>query len=152
MEIWQIWCIAGIVLLIIEMFTPVMFFLCLAVAAFVTAIVAAIGFSVMFHSIAFAVATILLILFIRPYLLSKFNNNDKQTGIEAKYIGKNATVIAPVTKSSGRIAIYGEEWDARTDYDCTIEPDSQVKIISNDSIVMKVEPLKDIKENNNECN
>lgn len=141
MEVWQIWCVFGLLLLILEMFTPALFFLNLALAAFFTAILAYFGISYIVQTVFFALISSLLILFLRPFLVSKLRSNNSQTGIGAKYIGHEAKVIKEVTKTSGRIALYGEDWDARTLNDEVIPVDSVVNIIKNDSLILFVEKL-----------
>ena len=54
-SLWQMWCIAGVILCIIEIFTPVLFFLNIGFACFCSAIVAAFGFSLTLQVICFAV-------------------------------------------------------------------------------------------------
>lgn len=139
MEIWQIWCVFGLFLLILEMFTPALFFLSLAFAAFLTAIFSYFEITYVSQSIIFALSSILLIVFLRPFLLSKIKTNNSQTGIGAKYIGHEAKVIEDVTSTSGRISIYGEDWNARTLNEEVIPVGSVVKIIKNESIIMFVE-------------
>ncbi|MGN0192658.1 MAG: NfeD family protein, partial [Candidatus Gastranaerophilaceae bacterium] len=63
------------------------------------------------------------------------------TGMESKYIGNTAVVVKDVSKNSGRVAIYGEEWQARTTNDDVIPKGSNVKILSNESIVLYVEKI-----------
>lgn len=139
MVVWQVWCAAGILLLIIEMFTPALFFLNLAVAAFISAIFAYYGFSFIVQTIVFAIVAALLILFLRPLMLSKIKHKSQETGMNDKYIGKVAKVVKEITNDSGRIAIYGEEWDARTCNDEVIPVGTNVIINSNESIIMYVE-------------
>ena len=79
-------------------------------------------------------------LFLRPLLL-KTKKTPAQSGIEAKYIGKEAKVVNKITKEGGRIAIYGEEWKAKTRNDEEISESEIVKIISNDGLTMIVEKI-----------
>ena len=64
--------------------------------------------------------------------------NTKRLG---KYKGKTAVVTEKITPESGRIAIYGETWQAKTKNGEEIEEGSQVKIVKIDSIVMYVEKV-----------
>lgn len=139
MEIWQIWCVFGLLLLILEMFTPALFFLNLAFAAFFTAIFAHSGVTFISQTIVFSITSVLLIIFLRPFILLKIKTNNAQTGVEAKYIGHEAKVINEITKTSGRISIYGEDWNARTLNGENIPVDSVVKIVKNESLIMYVE-------------
>ncbi len=143
MEIWQIWCICAFVLLILEMFTPTLFFLNLSLAALVVSVFSYFGFSFIAQAVMFTIISISLIAFLRPLLVKKINGKDKQTGISAKYINNIATVVNEVTELSGRIAIYGEEWDARSMNDEVIPVGSKVKIVKNESLIMFVEKYEE---------
>ncbi len=138
---WQIWCIVGVLLFIVELFTPVLFFMNLAVAAFVVAIIAYFGISFMSQSIIFFVLSVFFVSFVRPLLLKNGSDLAKKTGIQAKYIGAQAKVVSDITKYSGRIAIYGEEWDARALNDELLPKDSVVKIVSNENLILYVEKI-----------
>jgi len=146
MDFWLILLIASVVFLFLEMFTPTLFFINLALAAAVSAIFAYLGFSIWVITIIFLVVSIVSIGFVRPLLLKKMNTKEHTTGIEDKYIGQVATVVNDVTKTSGRVAIYGEEWQAvlsENDADEFIPQGAKVKIISNNSIIFTVEKIKE---------
>ena len=132
MVLWEIFAIAGLAFLILEMIVPSMFFLNLALAGFVTAIVL---------TFIFVVLSILSILLLRPILIKQKESKEKETGMEGKYIGQIVKVIEPVTKFSGAITIYDERWEARTDSDETIPVGSEVRIVKNESLVLTVEKL-----------
>ena len=138
-SLWQIWCIAGVIFCIIEIFTPAMFFLNLGFACFVAAISAALHFSLTIQVVVFAVFSVIFLLWLRPFLLKQKNSGEPET-IEM-YIGKPAKVIEKITPQGGRIAIFGEEWQAKSLNEEVFEPGEEVKIVKNDSIVMYVERL-----------
>ena len=58
------------------------------------------------------------------------------------YAGKTASVVETVTENSGRIAIFGEEWQAKSLNGETIEKGKYAKIVKNDSIVFYVVPIE----------
>lgn len=136
MELWQIWCIAGVGLFILEIFTPLLFFMNLAIACFFAAIIAALGLNLTFQVAVFGVLSAFFLLFLRP-ILTKQRNGGK-TGIEGKYIGKIAIAVQKIDKHGGRIKIYGEEWQAQSLDDEVIEIGSEVTIIRNESLMMFV--------------
>ena len=96
-------------------------------------------------SIVFLFVAIATIGLVRPILLKKMNTKENATGLEDKYIGKIAKVVQEITKSSGRVAIYGEEWQAKLPdtQDENIPVGEEVKIVSNDSIIFTVEKIKE---------
>jgi membrane protein implicated in regulation of membrane protease activity len=141
MVLWEIFAIAGLAFLILEMIVPSMFFLNLALAGFITAIVALFVKGWIILTFIFVVLSILSILLLRPILIKQKESKEKETGMEGKYIGQIVKVIEPVTKFSGAITIYDERWEARTDSDETIPVGSEVRIVKNESLVLTVEKL-----------
>lgn len=141
MVLWEIFAIAGLICLILEMVVPSMFFLNLAVAGFITAIIAVYLTNWVALSIIFVFLSILSILFLRPVLLRNKKTKEQETGIEGKYIGKEAKVIDTITKTSGAISIYDERWEARLLGDEEIPIGTMAKIIKNESLIMFVEKV-----------
>lgn|SRR5574344_934396 len=140
MEMWQLLVIIGVVFLVLEMFTPVLFFLNFSIAAFLTSVISLfIIKNVSYLMVIFVLLSLAFIWFLRPLLTKTKNNKELKTGMEAKYIDKTATVVQEVTQTSGAISIYDERWDARTFEEKTIPVGSKVKIIQYDSLIMFVE-------------
>lgn len=140
MQYWQLLIVAGIILIIIEIFTPVIFFLNLALACFITAIFAWFIFDWNILIPIFVVFSLLFLLFLRPILIKK-RNNEQKTGVEEKYIGKTAKVSQMVTPTSGVVSIYNERWEARSNAGEEIPEGSEVKIIRNESLILFVEKI-----------
>lgn len=141
MVLWEIYAISGLVFLILEMVVPSMFFLNLAFAGFITAIIALFIKSWIVLTFIFVILSILAILLLRPILVKQKEAKEKETGMEGKYIGQIVKVIEPITKYSGAITIYDERWEARVESDETIPAGSEVKIIKNESLVLTVEKI-----------
>ena len=137
LNLWQIWVIAGVILCIVEIFTPAMFFLNIGLACFIASIIAALGFAGIWQVIIFGLFSAIFLIWLRPLLL-KQKQSEKPETIEM-YIGKTAKVIEKVTKDNGKIAIFGEEWQAKSINDEVFEVGDNVKIVKNESIVMFVE-------------
>lgn len=140
MAVWQILCVLGIAFVILEIFTPSMFFLNFAVAAFVVAVFSVFILNKFALVLIFFVLSFLSFVFLRPILLRR-NLKETATGIEGKYIGKIAKVVEEVTSNSGVITIYGERWDARSEDGNIYSVGSDVKILRNESLVMFVKNL-----------
>ena len=141
MLFWEIFAIAGVVFLILEILVPAVFFLNLAIAGFLTAIFSLVISDIVTLILAFVVLSLLSIFLIRPLILKHKSTQDTQTGIEGKYIGKVARVIEPVSRYKGAITIYDERWDARYDGDDEIPAGAEIRIVRNDSLIMYVEKL-----------
>lgn len=141
MEVWQIWGLAGVALVILEMFTPAMFFLNLAIAAIITGVsVYYTGISTMWQVVVFAASSVILLAFLRPLLL-KAKDEPEKTGVKAAYYGQSAKVTEKITKDSGRISIFGEAWDARTQSGAEVEVGEFVKILYCKNLTMIVEKI-----------
>jgi membrane protein implicated in regulation of membrane protease activity len=140
MNLWQLLAVCGIGFLILEMFTPSMFFLNFALAAFITAGVSFCVKNPYLLAIIFVVLSFVSFIFLRPVIMKRFNKT-KETGINSKYIGKTAKAEEEITDKSGVITIYGERWEARSENNSVIPQGSEVKIIRNESIIMYVEQV-----------
>lgn len=139
MEYWQLLVLVGVLFIIIEIFTPVMFFLNLALACFMTA---AVAFYILDWNILvpfFVVASAIFLIFLRPILI-KARTNGQKTGVEEKYIGKIAKVTEKVTSLGGVVSIYDERWGARSNKAGEeFEVGEEVKIVRNESLILYVE-------------
>lgn len=142
MDYWQLLLIAGILFLIIEMFTPMVFFLNFALACFITAIIAVFIVDLNYLVPVFVIFSAIFLLFLRPLLIKKKENgNGTKTGVEEKYIGKIAKVTDTITSNSGVVSIYNERWEARSNTGEEISIGTDVKIVRNESLVLYVERL-----------
>ena len=140
MTLWEFLVICGIGFVILELFTPGMFFLNFAAAAFITAIAALFTSKMITLVLIFFVMSFLSFIFLRPLLLKKITK-ETETGVNDKYIGKTVRVVEEVTSDRGVITIYGERWEARTIDGSVIELNANAKIIKNESLIMFVEKI-----------
>lgn len=142
MVLWQIFVIAGIVSLILEMVLPSMFFLNFAISGVITAIISLFVDDLTILTVDFVVIALLSILILRPLLLKMLKTTkDKETGMNSEYIGKIVKVVQPVGKFSGVVTIYDERWEARVENDDEIPEGTEVRIVKNDSLIMYVERI-----------
>lgn len=142
MLFWQIFVIAGVIALILEIIVPSGFFLNFAISGFLTAILSLYVHNFAMLVIDFAAIAVLSLILLRPLLLkSSCNSKDKETGIKSEYIGQIVKVVKPVTKFSGVVSIYDERWEARVENDDEIPEGAEVRIIKNDSLIMYVERI-----------
>lgn len=140
MAYWQLLIIAGIIFIIIEILTPVMFFLNLALACFITAIFAWFIFDWNILIPVFVCFSLVFLLFLRPILVRRKANGPK-TGVEEKYIGKVAKVTQKITSTSGVVSIYNERWEARSESGDEIPEGAEVKIVRNESLILYVQEV-----------
>ena len=140
MVIWQWLAISGMAFLMLEMFTPSMFFLNFSLAAFITAVLSIYTSNAYVLGISFFIFSFVSFAFLRPILIKKFVKS-KETGINSKYIGQIAKTETEINQTSGVISIYGERWEARSENGSVIPQHSDVKIIRNESIIMYVNSI-----------
>jgi len=114
---WLIWVIAAAVLVGGELLSLDLVLIMFAGAAAAAAGVAALGAPPLLQAIVFAVASIGLLLGVRPLARRHLTVNHTRTGVEA-LTGKPALVLEPVDRNTGRVKIGGEVWTARS-YDET---------------------------------
>jgi len=143
MDLWQIFLIVGMMFLILEMMVPSMFFLNLAFAGFVTAIIAVWFGDWIWLTIIFSLLALASILLLRPLMLRRRKTPAQVTGMSAKYIGKQVKVIEPIDRTGGAITVYDERWEARADVDKPIAKGTLVKIIKYDGLILTVETVKE---------
>lgn len=142
MIMWQLLVILGLVFLVLEMFTPMLFFLNFAIASFITAIASFIITDINILMLIFVVLSLLLLWFLRPLLIKSKSQKNSKTGMENKYIGQTAKVIEEVTSDSGVISIYDERWNARSINNEIIPIGSIVEIVKHESLIMSVKLKK----------
>ena len=126
MTLWEFLVVCGIGFIILELFTPSMFFLNFALAAFITAVVSLFVTKTLTLVLVFFIFSFLSFVFLRPLLLKKMTK-ETETGVNDKYIGKTVKVEEEVTSDRGVITIYGERWEARTTDGSTIEAGAMPK-------------------------
>ena len=142
MLLWQIYSIVGVVCIILEILVPSMFFLNLSIAGFITAVISLFIHDSNMLAVDFLALSVVSIFVLRPLLLRTIKpSKDKETGVQAEYIGKIVKVIEPVNKYKGAITIYDERWEARVENDDEIPAGTEGRIVKNDSLVMYVERI-----------
>lgn len=114
MGAWIAWAIVAIGLAVGEIFTPGLFFLGpLAVAAVVSAAVAAIGAGIAIQVIVFAGASLASLAVLRPLARAHLRMPPALRTGTAALVGARAVVVQRVDDNGGRIRLGGEEWSAR---------------------------------------
>ena len=143
MSYWEIFVIVAICALILEMFTPTLFFLSIGIGALLTAVISLFGLSMTWLIVICSLLSVVLLLFVRPWLKALMHHEPEGVEFKSEYIGKVVKVTEDVTTSAGAITIYGERWDARLNDENAenIPAGSEVKIVRNDSIILYVEKV-----------
>src|SRR3954454_3310603 len=130
---WVIWAIAASALAAGEIFTLGFFLGPIAIAAALSAIVAAIGLPVEVQVAVFAVASVGSLAFIRPIAKRHMKTPARLRSGTAALIGTRATVLERVDSEHGQVKIGGEIWTARAyDEDDVFEPGARVDVMKID--------------------
>ena len=138
------WLVAGILLLLIEIFTPSFFAASLSIGAFGAAISAYFGASLEVQLFLFSILSVLSIFILRPIIKKRmYGGQDVKTNADA-LIGKTGTVLAGINPSTnrGRCAIDGDEWQfLLEDENAEVSVGTKVEVVKRDSIILTVKPL-----------
>ena len=149
MEIWHIWLISALVLVVVEIFTQGFAVLCLAIGAAAAALISAFAVGIEWQIVCFAIATLLSFVFIRPLLVkaSRKGPTGRESGVAALK-GREATVSERISAdcNTGRVAIDGDDWKAVSVDGKDVEKGEKVKVVAVDSVILKV-VRKDSSEN-----
>jgi membrane protein implicated in regulation of membrane protease activity len=109
-----VWLLAGVGLLIAEMFTLAVVLGLLGVAALVAAGVGFAGGGALLQGLAFAGSSVALLVFARPPVQRMLARGEDGTRTDARALtGSTAMVVEQVTDSTGQVRLNGELWRAR---------------------------------------
>lgn len=135
------WLLLAAVFIVIEIVTLGLTTIWFAGAAFVAAIAALAGASIVIQVILFVVVALLLLLFTRPIAVKHLDNKTEKTNAEA-LVGQTALVIAEINnlQEKGQVKINGMEWTARAkDSGITIPAGESVTIVEISGVKLIVE-------------
>ena len=141
MEIYQLWLVAAIVLVIVEICTAGFGSICFAIGAGFSALVAGLGGSYVWQIIVFAVVSMLTFIFLRPVVVRFIESKSKDVKTNADaLVGRMAVVSENIdnVRHTGRVAVDGDDWKAVSEDGSTIEKGTEVEIVSRDSIILTV--------------
>jgi membrane protein implicated in regulation of membrane protease activity len=127
---WVVWVVAAVLLAVGEILTPGLFFLGpVALAAAVTAVVAALDAPVWLQLIVFAGGSAASLGVLRPLARKHLHMPAALRTGTAALEGTHGVVLQRVDDHSGRVRIGGEEWSARAYIpDQVFEPGTRVEI------------------------
>ena len=142
MELYQIWLIAAIVLVILEICTAGFGVICFAIGAAVSALAAVLGMeNVTWQIVIFAVVSVLAFIFLRPVVLRFLEKKSKDVKTNADaLVGRMGVVSERIdsVQHTGRVAIDGDDWKAVSENGSVIEKGKSVKIVKLESIIVTV--------------
>jgi len=144
MEEWHILLTIGIVAFIVEIFTAGFISGSIGIGFLFATVGSYLGLDVKWQILLFAIGVGLTYFFIRP-LINKYGylENKVKTNQDA-LIEKTGKVIEEINpkENTGRVKIDGDDWKASAKGNEIIAVGTIVKVVSIDSIILIVEPLK----------
>ena len=138
----EFWIILGVLLLFIEVVSPLFGFFLAGGAAFLTSASSALGASVEIQLVVFLVGLFLSLTFVRPKILAKLTSAHHIQSRTEGLMGKTGRVSEPIDPNSGgvgRVTIEGEDWAASGRESLSVG--LEVKVVDSDGIILKVEKL-----------
>lgn len=145
MEVYQIWLIVAIVLVILEIATSGFGVICFAIGAGFSALAAGMGLdTVTWQIIIFAIVSLLAFIFLRPVVIRFLERKTKDVKTNADaLVGRKGIVSERIdaTQHTGRVAIDGDDWKAVSEDGSVIEKGASVEIVKLDSIILTVKQI-----------
>ena len=141
MQVYQIWLIAAIALIIFEICSATFGAICFAIGAGFAALAAGLGLNLTWQIVIFAVVSMLTFIFLRPVVMKFLDKKSKDVKTNAEaLIGRKAVVSERIdaTQHTGRVAIDGDDWKAVSEDGTTIEKGAEVVVVKLDSIILTV--------------
>ena len=141
MEVYQIWLVVAIILVLVEICTAAFGSICFAIGAGLAALGAGLGLGVTWQIVIFAVVSLLTFIFLRPFVLRFLDRKSKDVKTNAEaLIGRKAIVSERIDASqhTGRVAVDGDDWKAVSEDGSVIEKGTTVEIVKMDSIIVTV--------------
>ena len=133
---WLIWLSAGIILAILEVFTPGFFIVGIGVSLAIAALPAALGLPFWVQLLVCGAMILIFFLIVRPLVMKIPHSDSKKTGTAA-LIGEEGIVVETITRiEGGRVKVGGEVWKAKSDE--TIEQDLLVVVTGVEGVTLNV--------------
>jgi membrane protein implicated in regulation of membrane protease activity len=145
MDAWVVWLIVAMLLGLAELLSLTLYLALGSAAALVATLVAAVGLGAPFQFVAFAVTALLLIVFVRPLGEHALRKAPVMRSGTAALIGRDALVLAEITRHTGRVRIGGEEWTARPyDSSMVIPEGATVEVFAIEGATALVHPQEEL--------
>lgn len=144
MQYYQIWLIAAIVLVILEIFTAGFGIICFAIGALFSALTSYLGGSMVWQLVVFAAASMLSFFFLRPVIIKVLDRKSKDIKTNADALVGRVGIVSETidaNQNTGRVAIDGDDWKAVSADSVVINKGQRVEIVSRDSVILTVKSL-----------
>ena len=141
MQVYQIWLIVAIILVIVEICTAAFGSICFAIGAGLSALAAGLDANITWQIVIFAVVSLLTFVFLRPVVMRFLDKKSKDVKTNADaIIGRKGVVSERIDfkQHTGRVAIDGDDWKAVSEDNSIIEKGTTVEIVKLESIIVTV--------------
>ncbi len=139
-NLWLVWTLVCVFALILEVTSGTFYLMCFALGAACSIIASLLTSALWVQVLIFVIGSALCVFGVRPFAVKYLHphHDDRPSNADA-LIGRTGIVIEPIEPDkTGYVKVDGDEWKATADAGVAIEKGRQVKIVSRDSIIVKV--------------
>lgn len=139
-NLWLVWTLVCVFALILEVTSGTFYLMCFALGAACSIIASLFATPLWIQVLVFAIGSALCVFGVRPFAVKYLhpNHDDRPSNADA-LIGRTGIVIEPISpEKPGYVKVDGDEWKAISSDEATIGNGSRVRIVSRDSIIVKV--------------
>ena len=143
-NMWQVWAVVAVICLILELMAGDFFIICFSIGALGGLLTAMLSDSLYLQLFAFAVFTVLALVYVRPFAKRYLHKGeDSRVSNADALMGRQGRVVETVKAGGfGRVQIDGDIWKAVTTGDQDISEGATVTVIDRASTIITVEIVK----------
>ena len=140
-NMWQVWAVVAVICLILELMAGDFFIICFSIGAVGGLLTALLSDSLYLQLFAFAVFTVLALVYVRPFAKRYLHKGeDSRVSNADALMGRQGRVVETVKAAGfGRVQIDGDIWKAVTNGEADIPEGSPVVVIDRASTIITVE-------------
>ena len=140
---WQVWAVVAVICLILELMAGDFFIICFSIGAVGGLLTALLSDSLYLQLFAFAVFTVLALVYVRPFAKRYLHKGeDSRVSNADALMGRQGRVVETVKAGGfGRVQIDGDIWKAVTNGEADIPEGSPVVVIDRASTIITVKTL-----------
>lgn len=142
-NMWQVWAVVAVICLILELMAGDFFIICFSIGAVGGLLIALLSDSLYLQLFAFAVFTVLALVYVRPFAKRYLHKGeDSRVSNADALMGRQGRVVETVKAGGfGRVQIDGDIWKAVTNGEADIPEGSPVVVIDRASTIITVKTL-----------
>lgn len=139
-NMWQVWAVVAVICLILELMAGDFFIICFSIGAVGGLLTALLSDSLYLQLFAFAVFTVLALVYVRPFAKRYLHKGeDSRVSNADALMGRQGRVVETVKAGGfGRVQIDGDIWKAETKGDTDIPEGSNVVVVDRASTIITV--------------